>query len=112
MLAGFILLLFAFARIGRYLNDIPWPVVTGFTNGIAVIIFLQQLPGLLGVVKGDGEGILPVSWRTVETYLGSPTLAPPVLGLLTVVVMTLWTRPKKLNVVPASMAALVVVTLV
>ncbi len=112
MLAGFILLLFAFARIGRYVNYIPWPVVTGFTNGIAAIIFLQQLPGLLGVVKGEGEGILPVSWRTVETYLASPTLAPPVLGLLTVVVMTLWTRPKKLNVVPASMAALVVVTLV
>ena len=49
LLAGLILLVFAFARIGRYVSYIPWPVITGFTNGIATIIFLQQLPGLLGV---------------------------------------------------------------
>lgn len=112
LLAGLILLLFAFARVGRYVNYIPWPVVAGFTNGIAAIIFLQQLPGVLGVVKGEGEGIIPVSWHTVEGYFGSPGLAPPVLGLLTIVVMTLWTRPKNLRVIPASMAALVIVTLV
>lgn len=111
MLAGLVLLVFAVARLGRYVNFIPWPVVAGFTNGIAAIIFLQQLPGFLGVAKGEGESILTVSWRTVESYLGSPGVAPPVLGLLTVVGMTLWARSKRLRVVPASMAALVIVTL-
>lgn len=88
LLAGLILLVFAFARIGRYVNYIPWPVIAGFTNGIAVIIFLQQLPGLFGVSKGEGESILAVSWRTLEHYLTTPSLGPIALGLATIAVMT------------------------
>lgn len=111
LLAGLILLVFAFARIGRYVNYIPWPVIAGFTNGIAVIIFLQQLPGLLGVPKGEGEGILVVSWHTVAGYLAAPGWAPLALGLLTIAAMLLWSGQKRLRAVPASMAALVIVTL-
>src|SRR6476619_295173 len=40
-LAGLLVLGAAFARLGRYLAFIPWPVMEGFTVGIAVIIFLQ-----------------------------------------------------------------------
>ena len=44
LMAGALLMVAAFARLGRYLVYMPWPVIEGFTVGIAVIIFLQQVP--------------------------------------------------------------------
>ena len=55
IIAGFLVLAAAFLRLGRYLAFVPWPVVEGFTLGIAVIIFLQQVPLALGVPRPDGE---------------------------------------------------------
>jgi len=55
IVAGILVTIAAFARLGRYLEYMPWPVVEGFTIGIAVIIFLQQVPAALGVPKPDGE---------------------------------------------------------
>ncbi|MCA9840180.1 MAG: SulP family inorganic anion transporter, partial [Trueperaceae bacterium] len=112
LLAGLFLIVFAFAGIGRYVNYIPWPVIAGFTNGIAVIIFLQQLPGFLGVAKGEGEGILIVSWHTLENFLLKPDFKPILLSLLTIAVMLVWMRFKRLKAIPASMAALTIVSLI
>ncbi len=55
LMAGVLVLGASFARLGRLLAYIPWPVIEGFTVGIAVIIFLQQVPNALGVPKPDGE---------------------------------------------------------
>src|SRR5680860_265327 len=70
ILAGLFLLVFSVARIGRFIRYIPYPVITGFTIGIAVIIFLQQLPGFLGVPTAEGEQILPVTWRVLASAAG------------------------------------------
>ncbi|MGN7860600.1 SulP family inorganic anion transporter [Microbacterium sp. 22303] len=48
MLAGFIVLTAGVLRLGRTVSYIPWPVIEGFTLGIAVIIFLQQVPTATG----------------------------------------------------------------
>ncbi|HEX7004338.1 MAG TPA: SulP family inorganic anion transporter [Trueperaceae bacterium] len=110
-LAGLILIAFAFSGVGRYVNYIPWPVVAGFTSGIAVIIFLQQLPGVLGVASAHGESIVPLALEAVRGYAVAPTLPPLLLGSMTVVLMLLWGRVRALRAVPASMAALLAVTL-
>ena len=111
-LAGLILIAFAFSGIGRYVNYIPWPVVAGFTSGIAFIIFLQQLPGVLGVDVGShGESIVPLAARAVRRFAEAPAVAPLILGVLTVALMLLWSRVTALRAIPASMAALVCVTL-
>lgn len=47
--AGALLLLFGLLRLGTLIKFIPYPVTTGFTAGIAVIIFLGQLPHILGL---------------------------------------------------------------
>src|SRR3954471_5262422 len=44
LLAGIMVVLAAMFRLGRLVSFIPWPVIEGFTLGIAVIIFLQQVP--------------------------------------------------------------------
>lgn len=110
-LAGVILIVLSLAGVGRYVRFIPWPVVTGFTNGIAVIIFLQQLPNVLGVSAPHGESIVLISFRTVQQWLQAPTFATLVLAAATIAVMVGWGRIKALAVLPASMAALLIVSL-
>lgn len=110
--AGLILLALGFLGLGRYVRFVPWPVVTGFTNGIAAIIFLQQLPAVLGVAQEPAESILLLTERTVRAWLEAPTFMALMLAGLTVAVMLLWGRVKALAAVPASMAALIVVSLV
>lgn len=51
LIAGAVLVVAAALRLGRYLAYIPWPVIEGFTLGIAVIIFLQQVPAALGAIE-------------------------------------------------------------
>jgi sulfate permease, SulP family len=113
LLAGLFLLVFAFVGVGRYVHYIPWPVVSGFTNGIAVIIALQQLPGLLGVAGGVGHGgILSASLRAWGEFAAAPTWTAPLLGLLAAAVMLGWARVRRLASVPGGIVALLVVTLV
>ncbi|HZJ08386.1 MAG TPA: SulP family inorganic anion transporter, partial [Trueperaceae bacterium] len=91
---------------------IPWPVITGFTNGIAIIILLQQLPNILGVAQPHGESIVPVTIRVIGEWIAQPAYVPLLLAAVTVVVMVGWARIRALAAVPASMAALIVVSLV
>src|SRR5690606_9215415 len=63
LVAGVMVIAASFAGLGRYLAYIPWPVIEGFTLGIAVIIFLQQVPAALGVAKPEGENTAAVAAR-------------------------------------------------
>src|ERR1700761_9640419 len=55
LLAGVILVIAGFLRIGTYIKFIPYPVTVGFPAGIAVIIFASQLKDLLGITLGAKE---------------------------------------------------------
>ncbi|HLS40622.1 MAG TPA: SulP family inorganic anion transporter, partial [Ornithinicoccus sp.] len=58
LLAGVFLLVAGALRLGQLISLVPWPVIAGFTAGIGVIIFLQQVPLVLGP---SGElGVRPV----------------------------------------------------
>lgn len=50
--AGVVLLILSVLGVGKFVTFIPWPVVAGFTTGIGVIIFLQQVPAFLGSKRG------------------------------------------------------------
>lgn len=112
LMAGVFLLIMAFARVGRYVQYIPWPVITGFTNGIAIIIFLQQLPNFLGLPAGAGHSVLVISWNTLRAFAAAPVFLPLLIGGLTVAAMLVWSRFPRLQVLPASMAALLLGTFV
>lgn len=71
-LAGILLLAMGLTGMGYALKYIPFPVVAGFTSGIAVIIFLSQLPAFLGADAGRHEhapemaAALFSAWRTIQ----------------------------------------------
>lgn len=110
IMAGLILLVLGLLRFGRLIQLIPYPVVIGFTNGIAIIIFLQQIPAFLGVATPKGEHILPITLTAMQEYLRQPEVAAPLLTLLTVGFILLWGRYVKH--IPGSIVALIVVTFV
>lgn len=109
-LAGLLLVVLGVAGVGRAVRYIPYPVITGFTAGIAVIILLQQVPGVLGVERPEGEQILVVTWRALQDAAGGVAWTAPTLGALTVAVMVLWGRLERLRALPPSMAALLAAT--
>jgi SulP family sulfate permease len=110
VMAGVLVIASSLARIGRYLSYVPWPVIEGFTVGIAVIIFLQQVPAALGVVRPDGENTAMVAGRAVHDALGHGSLAAVLLVVVVAVVMTL--APRIHRAMPASLLGVVVATVV
>ena len=107
LLAGLILVGLAIARAGRYAQFVPAPVVEGFTAGIAVIIFLQQVPAALGV-SAHGEKVLPVAGRAVASFVDRPNWLALgcALGVAAVVLVLLRWRPQW----PASLLAVTAAT--
>lgn len=79
---GLLQIAFAAAGLGRLAQFVPQPVLAGFMNGVAVLIFLAQLPALLGVPQGAGLA----GWQPAALALGLFT------ALVTGAV--LWRRPK------------------
>jgi SulP family sulfate permease len=110
LLAGVLIVVAAFARVGRYLAYLPWPVVEGFTVGIAAIIFLQQVPAALGVPKPEGENTAAVAARAVGDFAGSVRFSE--LGLVLLVAVVMVGVPRIRRSLPASLLAVVAATLV
>lgn len=106
MMAGVILIVLGLSRMGRLIEFVPYPVVLGFTAGIAVVIATLQVPDFLGLEVGQlGEHFI----ENVGQIVGSlPTIAPLELGIgvFTLAVMLLWPRLKA--PIPAPMIGLVV----
>ena len=110
LMAGVLIIAASFARLGRYLAYVPWPVIEGFTVGIAVIIFLQQVPNALGVAKPEGENTAVVAGKALIDAFGAGNLAA--LGLVLLVAAIMVVAPRLHRSVPASLIAVVVATLV
>ncbi len=110
LMAGVLVVVAAIARLGRLLAFIPWPVIEGFTVGIAVIIFLRQVPNALGVTKPAGENAAAFAFRALEGAAHEVNAAAIVLGVLTVLVMVV--APRIHRALPGSLLAVVLATAV
>ncbi len=110
MMAGVLVLIAAFFRLGRYLAFIPWPVVEGFTIGIAIIIFLQQVPAALGVVKPAGENTAAIAVRALGDAFRSGNVFA--LALVALVVTVMIATPHVHKAAPSSLVAVVLATIV
>jgi SulP family sulfate permease len=111
ILAGILVLLAGAARLGRAVSFIPWPVIEGFTLGIAVIIFLQQVPALTGA---QTEGILHSN--VIVIAVSALASADPVylawsLAAVSVVAACMVLLPRVHRAIPGSLVGIVIVTL-
>ncbi|HSM15161.1 MAG TPA: C4-dicarboxylic acid transporter DauA [Thermoanaerobaculia bacterium] len=104
LLAGLLLAAMGLARFGRLVEFVPYPVTTGFTAGIAIVIGLMQLRDFLGLELNALPEAFPE--RVVALVRALPTARWPeiAVGLVTLAVLLLW--PRWSRRVPAPLAAL------
>ena len=106
LVAGLVVVAAALAGLGRYLAYVPWPVIEGFTVGIAAIIFLQQVPAAIGVAKPEGDNTALVA---VEALTRHVSVAAVVIVAVVVAVMT--AAPRLHKTIPASLVAVAAATI-
>ena len=108
LMAGAFLVLLGVFRLGTIIKYIPYPIVVGFTSGIAVTIFTTQVKDLLGLTTGPVPADFVAKWATYLQAL--PTVDPwsTAVGVLSVVVIAL--TPRLSRKVPGSLVAIVVMT--
>lgn len=107
-ISGLILLLSGLLRLGRFVQFIPKPVVTGFTSGISLVIAIGQLGNAFGVDASGKETIDKV--LTFVSNIGKTHL--PTLAVAAVVIVIMALYPKKLSkYVPSSLVAIIIATL-
>ena len=110
LLAGLFVLVAGVLKIGRVVSYIPWPVIEGFTLGIAVIIFLQQVPTALGVSPGPSTNTVVAVIESLPSVTWPESAWALAATLAVVVVMIL--LPRLNRHIPASLIAIIVVTTV
>lgn len=71
IMAGLMLIAAGLARFGTFIKYVPYPVVTGFTSGIAVIIFSSQIGDILGLKLAHMPGDVFGKWQAYFSALGS-----------------------------------------
>ena len=105
MMGGVILVGFGLARLGGAIKFIPYPVVTGFTSGIALIIFSSQVKDLLGLDMGPLPAEFLDKWTEYARHIDSINLSAVIVAGVTLVILLLWPR---LNLrIPGPFVALV-----
>lgn len=109
LMAGVLVVVAAFAKVGRYLAYVPWPVVEGFTLGIAILIFLQQVPAALGAPKPEGENSAAIAYRAARAAASGDGVASAMI-LVAVVVVVMVLVPRIRRSLPASLIAVVAAT--
>lgn len=108
VMAGVFLVIMGVTKLGNLIKFIPYPVIAGFTSGIAVIIFIGQLKEFFGLSLKMPHHTPQQFWAIV-THLPSANWQSVTLGLLALMILIFW--PKKWRAVPASIVAVIVPTI-
>ncbi len=98
VLMGILQMLFAVAKLGKFIRMVPHPVMLGFVNGLAIVIFLAQF-GHFKTVTADGT----ITWMRGDSLYVMATL-------IAITVAIIYLLPKLTKVIPSTLAAIMVVS--
>ncbi|MEO7123014.1 MAG: SulP family inorganic anion transporter [Lacisediminihabitans sp.] len=110
LMAGVIVVVGGILKLGRVVSYIPWPVIEGFTLGIAVIIFLQQVPAAIGAKPGASANAFVSAVQSLDHLHWATVIWP--LAAVAVVVIVMLVAPRIHRHLPGSLIAIVVVSVV
>lgn len=109
LMAGVMLVLMGICRLGSIIKYLPYPLIIGFTTGIAVIIAVTQIPAFLGMhldaIPSEFIGKLEV----IGTHLNLIDPLSAGLGVLALLIMIVW--PRVTRRIPGSLVAILITTL-
>lgn len=110
MLAGVFLIVLGVCRLGTIIKFIPYPIVVGFTSGIAVTIFTTQIKDLLGLNITEAIPADFVSkWIIYFRHITTIDWLTALIGVLSILIIAL--TPKVSKKVPGSLVAIIVMTI-
>ncbi|MEL6521755.1 MAG: SulP family inorganic anion transporter [Pseudomonadota bacterium] len=107
VLMGVIQITAGIFRLGKFIRLVPHPVMLGFVNGLAIVIFLAQLTQFKvpGTAEASGHGMAGGEWLS-----GAPLIVMLVLVALTMAII--WGMPKLTKAIPAPLAGIAIVAAV
>ena len=97
VLMGILQILAGIFRLGKFIRLVPHPVMLGFVNGLAIVIFLAQLTQFQ-VTGPDDIQVWMTGWPLVS-----------MLGLVALTMLIIWLMPKITSIIPAPLAGIVIV---
>jgi sulfate permease, SulP family len=107
-IAGVMLVMMGFARLGAVIKFIPHPLIVGFTSGIALIIFSSQLKDFFGLEMGAVPADFIDKWKSYIEHFSSVNVYAFIIAAATVIIIFLW--PKVTHKIPGSLIAILVTT--
>jgi SulP family sulfate permease len=110
VLAGLLVVAAGVTGLGRAVTFIPWPVIEGFTLGIATIIFLQQVPAAVGSAAPEGQRPLFAAWTVVRG--ADWTVAATTLMVALLVAALMIGLPRLHRAIPESLTGVLAATVV
>lgn len=110
LMAGVMLVLLGLLRLGSLIKFVPYPIIVGFTAGIAVTIFTTQVKDLFGLQVTDLPGDFLGKWEAYFSAFGTTSWMALLFGIAAIAIIVL--VPKIYKNLPSSLIALIVLTLV
>lgn len=107
-MAGVMLVIMGFARLGTVIKFIPHPLIVGFTSGIALIIFSSQMKDFFGLKMSAVPADFLEKWESYVYNFQSINLQAVLITASTVLIILLW--PKITHKIPGSILAILVTT--
>lgn len=99
VLMGILQIIFAIAKLGKLIRMVPYPVMLGFVNGLAIVIFLAQF-GHFKVMNAEGA----LTWMS-----GTPLYV--MIGLIALTMLIIYLLPKITTAIPATLVGILVVSI-
>lgn len=109
MMAGVFLVIMGVFKFGRMIQYIPYPITTGFTSGIAVVLFSTQVNDFLGMgLRGVPSDFL-AKWKLYFASMNAVSPDALLIGGFALAILIFW--PKRFKYFPPPLAAIVLTTL-
>lgn len=108
LLAGIMLLLMGALKLGTVIKFIPYPIIVGFTSGIALTIFTTQIKDLFGLEMTAVPADFLSKWGAYFEYVSTINIGSMVVGIGSILLIVL--TPKLSKKVPGSLVAIIVMT--
>jgi SulP family sulfate permease len=115
LMAGVFLIMFGLLHLGTIIKYIPYPIVVGFTSGIALTIFTTQIKDLFGLTMVSVPSDFVEKWIAYFTAFPTIDKWSAAVGIGSVAVIALWPKVafgKLLRKLPGSLIAIIVMTIV
>ena len=109
LMAGAFLIMFGLLHLGTIIKFIPYPIVVGFTSGIAVTIFTTQIKDLFGLSIDSVPSDFIEKWQCYLTHLSTIDWWCAGVGLLSVAIIAI--TPRFSKKIPGSLVAIIAMTL-